>query len=171
MNFLKRMGNKGSMLDILLVVMAMMIFAMSILVSTKISDEVSGFFLGEFGSTEATTVYKTARQGFGIFDFLFMFMFFVLTLLPVLFAVMVKNNPIFFVLNFIVVLIYFLVAPALSNVMYEFWNAGDFAQYAAGGGGSFTYPIMTRTFQWLPYISLGISVILMVAQFGKSGEV
>jgi hypothetical protein len=65
------------------------------------------------------------------------------------------------------IIIFFFVIPPLSNVVKEFWEQPEFAQYAAGGSGFVTYNVMTRVFQYLPMISIGISIILMIAMFSK----
>ena len=162
------LGKKGTVLDMFFIMIIMLVFAMFILMSTFIWSEISPMFLDAFaGSTEAGNVTQQVSTSYQTFDYMFLFLFFMLNMTPVLIAVLVRHHPIFLVINIIVLLIFMYLAPLMSNVMREFWLAPEFAQFAVGGGGFVTFNTMTRVFQYLPYISMGISVILMVVMFVK----
>lgn len=161
-------GNKGSAIDIFWIVIAMLVVGIMALVGTYIKDQVYPMIQGFTGDdTEAAGIMNTAAQGIGMMDNLFMMTYFMMAGAAIVFAALVRNHPIYFVLNLILLMILFLITPAISNVMRAFWNTPEFAPYAAGGAGSVTFPIMTRMFQWLPAITVGVSILLMVVQFSK----
>jgi len=161
---------KGSMVDMFYLLVFFLIFGMMILTAAYLSDSILPQLTNIFGSGEATTITNTVKGTFRIMDYLFLGMFFILSVIPIIFAFLVKTHPIFFIINLLLLFIYFLIAPSISNVMHDFWVNPEFAQYAEGGGGSFTFPIMTRIFQNLPLITIGMSVILSIASFAKGGE-
>jgi hypothetical protein len=107
---------------------------------------------------------------YGIMDYIFLFLFVGLTITPVMFAFMVQTHPIFLVVNILLVIIMFIVMPVISNMVRSVWMAPMFEQYASGGGGSHTYPIMTAVFTYLPVLVGGISLILSIAMFVKGRE-
>lgn len=164
-----KIGNKGTTLDVIFIFILLLGFGITILVSTYLADQIFPMLTGFFGPTsQATSIVDTTAAGYGAFDNIFMFLFFMLNMIPVIAAVLVKHHPIFLIINILVLVIWLLIAPAMSNVMLEFWEMEEFAQYAIGGGGSRTYSVMTRLFQYGPYLSVGLSIILMVAMFVKS---
>jgi hypothetical protein len=163
-----KLGGKGTMIDIFYLILVFMFFGIMALVSVYLKDQIFPQLVDVLGNgTTSETILNTAEQGYQMMDNLFMMLYFVLAGVSIIFAALVRTNPAFFVLNIIMLFVLFLIAPAMSNVMREFWATPEFAQYAAGGGGSITYPIMTRVFQYLPHITVGISVLLILAQFSK----
>lgn len=167
-------GKKGTMLDVLLISIVLLVFGIVSILAVYIWDAVytpiTDMFTGA-GNDTAIEVMDTVEAGFGVIDYIFLFVYFMLSMTPIIFAVFVNHHPIFIVLNIMIVIILFFVFPVLSNVMYEFWSQPPFAEYAFGGGGTVTFPIMTRIFQYLPLITSGFSVMLMVAMFAKRGGV
>lgn len=163
-----RLGKKGTMVDMFYLILVFMFFGIMAIISVYLKDqifpEILGF-VGEGGAPE--DILNTAEQGYLMMDNLFMMLYFILSGVSIIFAALVRTHPAFFVLNLIMLFLLFLIAPAMSNVMREFWATPEFAPYAAGGGGSVNYTIMTRIFQYLPHITIGISVLLMLAQFSK----
>jgi len=103
-------------------------------------------------------------------DYLFLFLFFALYSVPIMFSFMVKGNPIFMVVNLLILVILFLITPTLSNVVREMWSSDEFSSYAYGGGGSYVFSIMTKIFQYLPLVTASLSAIIMVAMFAKGSE-
>ena len=165
----RRMGKKGTMLDIMMVSLVVLFFGIVMIMCLYIADQVFPQLTGYFGGGVGVEVINTVKQGFGTVDYIFMFVYFMLSMVPVLFAALVRHHPIFLILNIIIMIVLFFVFPVISNVMLEFWSTPEFAPYAFGGGGSYTFPIMTRLFQYLPLINMGISVIVMIAMFAKRG--
>lgn len=168
-----KIGNKGTILDMFAITIGLLVLAIVIITATYVWDQINPQLQTMFvnpTSNESIRVLKTTQQGFGTFDYIFMFLYFMLSLVPVIFAALVRHHPVFLILNIIILFIFFFIAPVFSNVMREFWSVSEFAVYAYGGAGTQTYPIMTRLFQYLPLISAGFSVILMIAMFAKRGS-
>jgi preprotein translocase subunit SecG len=162
---------KGTAFDYIFIVIIMVIFAIVTIVSVFLWDTISTPLKNVFGSGSATDVMATADKAFGTLDYIFLFVFFGLSIAPIIFAFLVKSHPIFFVVNILILVVMFLVMPTLSNVVREFWSTDQFSQYAEGGGATHTLPIMTRVFQYLPYITGGMSIILTIAMFVKPRDI
>ena len=166
---MRKLGRKGTTIDMFFIFIALMFFGMIILTSLYLADQIFPELTDFFGeSSEATTVVKTAKQGYAALDNIFLLLFFMLNMVPLVFAVFVRHHPIFLVINIFVLIAFMFVVPSLSNAMRQFWMQPEFAQYALGGGGSYTFNIMTRLFQYMPVISVGLSVLIMIAMFVKS---
>ena len=163
-------GRKGSALDMIFIMFSLMVFGIFILVGMYLTDTVFTPLSDMFNGTAGSTTLDTVKQGYGTMDNIFMFLFFMLNLVPVIFAVFVRTHPVFLIVNLLVIFVYMFLAPSMSNIMLEFWGQPEFAPYALGGGGSYTFNVMTRLFQYLPYISVGLAVIVMVAMFVKQPE-
>ena len=164
-------GKKGSILDMFYYLAVFLFFGIIILISIYLADQILPDLQTEFASSsDALSIMNTAKAGYSTVDNLFIFLYFTLCIAPIIFAVMVKVSPIFIFINVIMFVIFFLVAPSISNVMYEFWNQPEFSKYAYGGSSSYIFPGMTRVFQYLPYISMGLATILMIAMFAKRDE-
>ncbi len=148
----------------------MAVFAIAAIFSLFIWDKISPMFTGFFGAGDATAIVNTVHSAYGVMDYIFLFLFFGLSLVPIVFAFLVKTHPIFFVVNLIMIVIMFMVMPALSNMVRNIWATPELAQYAAGGGGSFTFTITTRVFQYLPLLTCALSVILSIAMFAKNRD-
>lgn len=163
-----RLGRKGTVIDMMFVALMVLVFGMLIVMATYIADKVftpmEAFFAGD---NATTAVMAQNRANFGAFDNIFIFLYFMLNLVPVVFAVFVKHHPVFLIINILLLIVFLIIAPSLSNVMLTFWQTPELAQYAEGGGGWRTYDVMTRVFQYMPYLSVAISMMLMVAMFIK----
>jgi len=164
-------GKKGSMIDMFFLLVVFVFFSIVILISMYLADQIFPELTGFFGAgTDASNIVATSKGGFAAIDFIFMFLFFTLAGVPILFAVLVKTHPAFIVVNIIMYLVYFAIVPTLSNAVRSFWSEAEFAPYSSGGGGSFTFPVMTALIQYLPYISVIVSSLLMIAMFAKGDE-
>jgi len=153
--------------DLILITLVSAVFMISVLVALYALDGMSEELYPMFGSTPARTALTTVRNVFGMFDVLIFFLFLMLSMLPIVFATLVKTHPIFIVFNIMLIIVYMLMTPMISKMMYSVFNTDELAQYAAGGGGSFTFRFTMALFQYLPLVSLGLSMVLMVSQFGK----
>ena len=161
-------NRKGSMIDMFLLVIVFVVLAVFILVGIYLKDNIFPQLTDMFGeSNEGTEVLDTAEAGYSTMDYIFLFLFFGLCLTPIILAFFVRNHPVFFIINLIIIVIFFIVTPSLSNMVRSFWAEDEFAPYALGGSGSHTFPVMTRIFQYLPLITCGISVVLMIVMFNK----
>lgn len=155
------------MLDLFFFLMVFLILGVAWVIGAYVLGEVTDPLIPIFNGTAANTTINTVRTGYRTFDFIFGFLFIVLNLVPLYMAVMVKNHPVFFVVNLILFIIYMLLAPVISNVMLEVWSNPALAETSTGGSASVTLPMMTRLFQYLPLISFGLAFLVSIAMFGK----
>lgn len=161
---------KASMIDMFYVVIIILFLGIIIVVGVYLKDQIFPQLTEFFGAGDATDVVNTASQGYRTMDYIFLFLFFGMCSVPIILAMMVNVHPVFYVINIIVLIFFFLVVPQISNVMQQFWSQDEFAVYASGGSGSYTFSIMTRVFQYMPFITSGISLILMIVMFTKRGS-
>jgi hypothetical protein len=161
---------KGSLLDLFYMVIVIFMLGVSILAAVYVKDQIFPPLSSMLSSSsDATSVLTTVSNGFSIFDEIFLFMFIMLSIIPIIFAFLVPTHPVFILINIILFLIYLVVVPSLSNAMRSFWSSSFFAPYAAGGSGSTTYVIMTAIFQYLPIITCAFGLVLTVVTFVKFG--
>jgi len=171
---MKLQRRKGTLMDYIFIVIALMFFAIMAIIGIYLKDSIFPPMQEFFGAgTDATAMLTSVGASYSVMDYIFLFLFFGLCITPIIFAFLVKTHPIFMVINVILLVVMFMVMPALSNVVRSFWSSSqELSQYAAGGGGSITFTIMTRVFQYLPVIICALSILLMVAQFmNKDGSV
>jgi len=166
-----RLGRKGSTMDIFYLMFVFLVLGIMMLVAVYLKDQIFPQFTSAFGAGEATNVMTTSENVFSTMDNVFLFVYFMMSFTTIIFAALVRTHPVFFIVNVILMVILFIITPTFSNIMREFWSVPEFAPYAAGGTGSITFPVMTRIFQYLPIVVMGISIILMIASFAKRGDV
>jgi len=167
-----RLGRKGSTMDIFYLMFVFLVLGIMMLVAVYLKDQVFPQFTAAFGTTsEATNIMNTTENAFNTMDNVFLFVYFMMSFTTIIFAALVRTHPVFFIVNVILMVILFIITPTFSNIMREFWAVTEFAPYAAGGTGSITFPVMTRIFQYLPIVVMGISIILMIASFAKRESV
>lgn len=163
-----KISKKGSFPDLLFVFLVCLVFGIMVVISTYIKDQIFPSMEAFYGEgSYAKNVSTQVGGSFAVFDNIFMLIYFMLCLVPILSAILVKTNPVWFVINIMVLLIILYITPVFSNIMLAFWNTPQFGVYAYGGGGSTTYPVMTLLFKYLPYVTVAISAILSIAMFGK----
>lgn len=171
-----RLGRKGSVLDIFFAVLIGMVVVITTLVAVFLYDNVSSAIISVLpnntvGTNVTTETINKVYVGFQAMDYVFMIVFFMLCLSPIILSLFVLAHPVFMVINIVLILVLFLVFPVMSNVVHEFWTQPSFAQYATGGGGSVTFPIMTSIFEWLPIIGSVMGILVMVVMYAKGGTV
>ena len=162
---------KGSVLDLIFMVVLCMIFAIIVLFGTHIWNQIAPLLKNTFGPGDATDIMNSVQAQFGVMDYVFLFLFFGMCIIPIILAFLVKLHPIFFVVNILLLIVMFIVMPPLSNTVRSIWQTKELSQYAAGGGGFVTYPIMTKVFQYLPIITGALSIVLSIAMFVKAREI
>jgi hypothetical protein len=143
---------------------------MMILISTYLKDQIYPPLSNALSAVPAAQSELTSiGVTFSIFDYIFLFVFMMMMIVPIIFAFLVPTNPVFILINIILLIFYVLIVPSISNVMRSFWSQTAFAPYATGGTGSTTFMIMTTIFQNLPIITTVFAIILCIVMFNKSG--
>jgi len=165
------LGKKGSTMDIFYLMFVFLVIGIMMLVAVYVKDQIFPQLTTAFGAGEATNVMTTSENVFSTMDNIFLFTYFMMSATTIIFAVLVRTHPVFFIINVILMVVLFIITPTFSNIMREFWVTEAFAPYAAGGTGSVTFPVMTRVFQYLPVVVMGISILLMIASFAKHEQV
>jgi hypothetical protein len=162
---------KGSMLDYFWLLIVILFLGISILLATYLKDAIFPQLSNAFSSSPAAQTELTTVSGyFSTFDIIFLFLYIVMSIVPIIFAFLTYSNPVFMLIDIILLIIFILIAPQISNVMKTFWSLPQFSQYSAGGLGSVQYILMTGIFEYLPLISAAFGIVLCVVSFAKGGS-
>ena len=153
---------KGSLIDFFWVVAVLMTMTIMLFLGIYLKDQIFPELTTAFGAGEATNTVNTVSAEYVMFDYIFLFIFIFFFTLPIILAAILPSHPILYIINILILIIFFAVVPALSNVVREFISQSEFAQYAAGGTAAQTYPIMTRLMEYLPVISICCGILLII---------
>ena len=161
---------KGSIIDFFWVAIVLVVMAIMLFLAIYLKDQIFPSISSTIGAGVGTNTLNTVSAEFVMFDYIFLFAFVFFFIVPIILAFSAPNHPVFYVINILVLILFFAVIPVLSNVVREFVSNAEFSEYAAGGSAAQTYPIMTRLMQYLPQISIGAGIILIMAMFAKPRE-
>lgn len=156
-----RKNKKGSIPDIPLIMTVLIIFAITVLVVFKVSDEINTKFQN---STDINEDGKRAMNQINnmypsVIDNSFLLLTIILSIAALTLAMLVRFHPIFFVPFFIVVIVIIFVAGIFSNIYLEMANKAEFT----GVASQLTF--ITHIIAKLPIIIGIISFILSVVMY------
>lgn len=157
---------KGIAMDLLIIPIVLVLLGIAHLVITQVVHEAGpkiAFSLNQSvpNLPEAQTL-NTMSENYGtMWDRLLVFILFGLGTVAMISAFFVKQHPIFYWSVVVLLIIFALVNMLLSNVYQGFYDNQALA-YASS-----KMVISGFILQWLPFVMLGISIILMVVQYAK----
>lgn len=163
-------GRKGASIDLLYIMVMALVIGISTLVALYVHDQSYTLLSPMLDNAEAQNVMNTSTASLRVLDYLFVTTYFMSCLGSIISAALVRNHPIFLVVSIILMMVVMIISPIISNVMLEFWSQPEFAEFAEGGGGTITLPLMTRVFQYMPHITAVLSVMIMILSFSKGDE-
>ncbi len=146
-----RNNKKGSIVDVIHVMVILLVFAMMLLIGFKVMDEINTKFqesdaldaMGKEASQRLTGMYP------GVMDNSFLFLMIGLFLVTIILAFLVAFHPVFFIFYFIFLTIVIFIAGIASNIYQEAAANAELASIAA----QLTYT--SHILEFLPII-LGI---------------
>jgi len=159
----KRKNKKGTIQDVLYIIIAIVVITVGTLLVYKISDEINQKFQD---SSDITTRGKTAMEQMnsmytGVLDNSFMLLVIGLCIVAIALAAMVRIHPIFIVFFIILLVIIVFLAGVFSNI-YQKVASSEEMDTADGTGtllaDKLTY--MTYIMRFLPFITGIIGIIM-----------
>lgn len=167
---MKMIGKKGASFDLLYIMFMALVIGIGTLVALYVHDQSYTLLEPMLDSAEAKNVMNTTTASLGVLDYLFVSVYFMSCLGSMISAALVRNHPIFLIVSIIITMVAMIISPIVSNVMLEIWSQEEFAEFAEGGGGAITLPMMTRVFQYMPHITAVLSLLIMILSFSKGDE-
>lgn len=151
------------MLDLFWIAIFLFVFAIAIIVGSKLKDEMFPALETIFGPGEATDVMNVANSAFNSLDAIFLFITISLSIVMIVLAFQVESHPVFFFVNLILLLVLLAVTPMLSNFIRQMLLTSEFSAYSS------KYTMMSAVFQYFPIFMGAIGFIISIAQFAKGG--
>lgn len=151
---------KGSAADLILGCIILMVFFFCLLFGYQIFNQfdASGFY----DNSEVGATVKTATEAsFQSLDNMFIILAAGIFIAMVVSAFFIETHPIFFVVSFIVLIIFIMVTPILSNASMKVATSDDLKDEAAELGGS------TAVIGDLPIIASVFGGLLLIALYAK----
>lgn len=149
---------KGSVLDIfpimIIIFITMLVVISSYLVWSRI--DVSGIFVGDDNAISAMNQTERAILNF---DNLIVLIFVILSIVVIVTASQIQNNPAWFFISLIILVIAFIVGVSFSNVYEKFTDNDYLSVYAS------SFPKTNFMFDKLPLYVLLMMFSVMVAMY------
>ena len=165
----KRFGNKkGSIQDIILIIVVLTFFGMVVLVGSKIGTEVNNQIQSN-DAVDANTKEQSQRtisNSMGAIDKSFLFLAVFIAMVVLILAALVRVHPIFIPLFFIGWILLIFLAGIFSNIYQNMAAQTELAGVAAEMG------LMTSILTALPIIIgvFGIFLMVMMYKLWSAGE-
>lgn len=132
------------------------------IVLTNVDDALTTSGLHTAESADSMDDFDAA---WSIFDYMFVFVFFGLSVGLIITSFLIPTHPIFLGINIIGFFILIFVAAAIANVYGSLVDSSTGELYPAVAGGDFV--IVTFFIQHLPYFVCGLVLILSVVMYAK----
>jgi hypothetical protein len=163
---------KGSVLDYIFIVVFMAVLFMTFTIALIINDSASSEMVRISEDTPAeddvSYIMDYTREALEVFDYLFILLYIGLCIIPIISAYLIESHPVLVVVDILVLLVLYMVFPLISNVMLTFFQMPQTSVYVAGGGSEvWTYSLFI--FQYLPVLSVAISLLIIIATFIRVG--
>lgn len=160
-------NKKGSEFDIIFIMSVVLVMGVGMLFATKVFDEFKFNAEDMLNSSAAgRAVFNTGtNRVVPLFDNVFVAIFGGLSFISIVSALFIRTHPVFFIVSILLLSIALVLAALYSNVSETFTD-GALSKYKSL---SFTFPKMNFIMDNLPYIVLGISILLLVVlySFGR----
>lgn len=120
-----RMNRKGTVFDIIPIIILMLILGIGVLIGTNILSEFKVKLVDEGGlnSVTAQNILTNANTNYSVvWDIVIPFIFVGLCIGMIVSAFMVKTYPVFFICSIFMLVLFILVVPVISNAFEQFCN-------------------------------------------------
>ena len=157
-------GKKGSLDDLVMIAVVLLVFSIVIIITYKINDELNIEFQAntDIDSKGKATFQQINNLYPGVIDNSFLFLTVALSIGAIALAAMVRVHPIFLALFFIMWFIVIFLSAVFSNIYQTIVAEAELATLAAEL--TFVNQIM-NTLPWLIAIFGGVLALLMYKQF------
>jgi len=162
----KNMNARGSILDLLYLMILLFVFAIGTLIAFTVWEEYKGATNSSSGINLSTSTFDHIQekqdQVMQNFDYIFVFIIVGLTIALIASTFALKTHPIFFWISLLLLIIFLIIAGAFSNSYEVLTNNTNIAPADA------EYDIMGFVMDRLPLFILIISMITLIALYAKS---
>lgn len=156
-------GKRGSFLDIFFIVVVMFAFAVTILVGWLLMSNVNSEFQAKLNHTESKTIMQESHDRYvGLFDGIFLFVFFGSFIATIIGSLFLDTHPAFFAISLVLLVIVCVLCGIFANVYAELEVSDGFSGFA----GDFTY--IPFVMQYFVQIVIFMVCAIAIALFGKS---
>lgn len=153
------MSSKGTIFDLMTLVIALFVAAIAIIMSVKMYDAFVGMY--EPKSEAATNIIAKGTIATRRFDAAFLIYTVGLGLAVIIGGFVIYTHPIFLPISLMILGILLLVFPQISNAFESFINNSSVASIGD------EFPIMIRIMRNLPTIMTGIGFLVLIAMYIK----
>jgi len=156
---------KGSMVDMIYIVVIIFIFAVSIILSYFVLTEFGTQLNATgnmFNTTVAMEIVSGGQAGLRTFDYVFFIITMFLGIGVIILGFNVGSHPIFFVVTLILLVVCLMLGAILSNIFQEIISTSLLTPTAN------LMTNVTLVMQNLPVIILSISVVLIIVIYSRS---
>lgn len=154
------MNKKGSITDILIAMVLLLITAITILFAIYIWTQISANAV--FTSSSAQPIVSKVNTAYSFLADALVIMFFMSCFAAILLAYFVPSHPVFIIVAIALLIPLVLVADVFANV----WQQIISTSFLVVVGNSY-FSMVTMVFKFLPFITISISVILMIMMYAK----
>ena len=155
------MNKKGTVTDILIAMVMLLIVSIVILFVVYIWSQITGN--GIFQSATAKPIVSSVNTSFSFLSDAIVVMFFMSCFGAILLAYFVPSHPVFMVVAIAILIPLILVADVFANV----WQQLVSTSFLAVVSNTY-FPLVTMLFKFLPFISLAVSILLIVLMYSKA---
>ena len=169
----KRINKKGSILDVFRIGVMLLVFAVGILMSYKVMDEVNSKFQNNptldkmVGANDSKDAMNKVTSYFpGVIDNSFLFLTIGLVIVALILAMLVRVHPVFFVFYFVFMVFFVFLSGIFSNIYQGMADTATMSEVAANL--TFTSHIL----EFLPFIVgiVGFLIALVMYKTYESGQ-
>lgn len=154
----KRRTMKGSMLDILPIMIFVCLFATTGITTLFLINTLSN---SSFNSTITAPYLEDSKAAVLVFNQSFLFITVMMIMATVIAAFYIRTHPIFFVVGLILSVVFVFVGAILTNVFIEVFSSTVFASAA----NEMNY--MVVVVQNLPYLVVFAIIVISIALYSK----
>lgn len=154
------MNRKGSITDILIAIVSLLIVSIIVIFVVYLWTQISGNSI--FQSSTAQPIVSNVNTAYAFLADALVVMFFMDCFAAILLAYFVPSHPVFIIVAIALLIPLMLVADVFANVWQQIISTSFLTVL---GNGMFS--IVTMLFKFLPFISLSVSVLLMIMMYSK----
>jgi hypothetical protein len=155
---------KGTILDFLVIGIALLLMSISILFGSTMLREYATMFNATNPPNTSMEIIQSGQTTMRAFDSLFVLLTFGMMLATVISAFFVRTHPVFFVLSLLLMLLVLPMMAIFSNIFEEFATHQDLLQAASD------YPLMQSIWGSLPTITLVFIIVTAIVLYSKMNE-
>jgi hypothetical protein len=151
--------SKGSIFDVLIIAISLTVLAIGILVASIVMTNVQVSMGPTLDNPVATEALQQGTNAINTFNYGFVIIAVGLGLGSVIFAFLTPTHPIFMILSILMLMIFIIIIPQLSNVYQTMTSDAIFTGAAANFG------LMSLIMNNLPLFSTVFAVMIMIALY------